>query len=110
MIDAEFIARCENMFEDEAEKLYQKRLRSITRWNNENREFLRECIKNYEKTEKGAYAVSKRNSKRTERMRELYEELSWEEKADIGNFYRNCPDEYEVDHIIPVSKGGEHKL
>tara|TARA_Y100000296_G_C5063102_1_gene200897 strand:+ start:280 stop:738 length:459 start_codon:yes stop_codon:yes gene_type:complete len=26
----------------------------------------------------------------------------------IRNIYQNCPDGYEVDHIIPLSKGGKH--
>lgn len=29
-------------------------------------------------------------------------------KEVIKEFYRNCPDGYEVDHIIPLSKGGLH--
>jgi len=35
------------------------------------------------------------------------------EDADINSmqeFYENCPDGYEVDHIIPLSKGGLHTL
>ena len=28
----------------------------------------------------------------------------------LQQFYLNCPDGYEVDHIIPVSKGGLHTL
>lgn len=28
----------------------------------------------------------------------------------IAEFYRNCPKGYEVDHIIPISKGGLHTL
>jgi 5-methylcytosine-specific restriction endonuclease McrA len=28
----------------------------------------------------------------------------------IREFYDNCPDGYEVDHIIPISKGGLHIL
>ena len=31
--------------------------------------------------------------------------------ADMGKIkkiYQNCPDGYEVDHIIPISKGGLH--
>jgi hypothetical protein len=28
----------------------------------------------------------------------------------IREFYRNCPPGYEVDHIIPISKGGLHTL
>jgi len=28
----------------------------------------------------------------------------------IKKFYANCPKGYEVDHIIPISKGGLHVL
>jgi 5-methylcytosine-specific restriction endonuclease McrA len=28
----------------------------------------------------------------------------------IKKFYENCPEGYEVDHIIPISKGGPHTL
>lgn len=28
----------------------------------------------------------------------------------IKQFYLNCPEGYEVDHIIPISKGGAHSL
>ncbi len=28
----------------------------------------------------------------------------------LQQFYMNCPAGYEVDHIIPVSKGGLHTL
>ena len=28
----------------------------------------------------------------------------------IKEFYINCPAGYEVDHIIPISKGGQHTL
>ena len=28
----------------------------------------------------------------------------------IQQFYINCPPGYEVDHIIPISKGGAHSL
>lgn len=29
---------------------------------------------------------------------------------ELQEFYLNCPDGYEVDHIIPISKGGLHCL
>jgi 5-methylcytosine-specific restriction endonuclease McrA len=28
----------------------------------------------------------------------------------LQQFYLNCPNGYEVDHIIPISKGGLHTL
>ena len=29
---------------------------------------------------------------------------------ELQNFYLNCPNGYEVDHIVPISKGGLHCL
>ena len=33
-----------------------------------------------------------------------------EDIKPIQEFYANCPEGYEVDHIIPLSKGGLHSL
>lgn len=33
-----------------------------------------------------------------------------EDLSLIREFYKNCPDGYEVDHIIPISKGGLHSI
>jgi 5-methylcytosine-specific restriction endonuclease McrA len=32
------------------------------------------------------------------------------DRSAIKEFYKNCPPGYEVDHIIPISKGGLHIL
>lgn len=32
------------------------------------------------------------------------------DRKAIREFYKNCPEGYEVDHIIPISKGGTHSL
>jgi len=32
------------------------------------------------------------------------------DKKELQEFYLNCPEGYEVDHIIPISKGGLHCL
>jgi len=42
------------------------------------------------------------------RLRKASEGLSNEECTLVKEFYRNCPDGYHVDHIIPISKGGKH--
>ena len=34
----------------------------------------------------------------------------WVDRRAIKEFYANCPSGYEVDHIIPISKGGLHDL
>ena len=33
-----------------------------------------------------------------------------EDLTAIKEFYKNCPDGYEVDHIKPISKGGAHSI
>jgi CRISPR/Cas system Type II protein with McrA/HNH and RuvC-like nuclease domain len=42
--------------------------------------------------------------------RKKYQTPVDEDLSAIKLFYKNCPDGYEVDHIIPVSKGGPHSL
>ena len=45
---------------------------------------------------------------------EFYESgiFNWNtrERENIRNFYVNCPSGYEVDHIDPISSGGNHEL
>ena len=110
MIELDFIERCHEELRDQVEEAHQKEKDYINQWNHNNRELLRRCQRNYAKTEKGLYASSKRNATRRGKFKAACEDLSWEEKHLIGEFYKNCPEGYEVDHIIPVSKGGKHKL
>ena len=44
------------------------------------------------------------------RFREHSSDLTDKEKEDIRQFYMKCPSGYEVDHIIPLSKGGKHHI
>ena len=42
--------------------------------------------------------------------KKLYQTPYDEDLAALRKFYENCPKGYEVDHIIPISKGGLHSL
>ena len=66
--------------------------------------------KRYSRTPKGKYIISLANSTRRKKFKTACEGLTWEDKKAIGEFYRRCPEGYEVDHIIPVSRGGKHVL
>ena len=66
--------------------------------------------KKYELTEKGKISRQKVNKKRKKRMREEMANLDFEQKRLIREFYKNTPHGYEVDHIIPIGRGGKHFL
>lgn len=85
------------------------------KWQRENPEKQAECVRKYASTEKGAFYGSK--SSYRYRMKQRFPinvvenmKLSFEEKIKIGEFYLNCPEGYEVDHIIPLAKQGRHEL
>jgi 5-methylcytosine-specific restriction endonuclease McrA len=79
-------------------------------WLTKNPNKRRECINKYSRTEKGLYASSRRNATRHGKFKSACLDLSWEEKKLIVRFYKNCPQGYEVDHIIPIAKGGKNCL
>lgn len=64
----------------------------------------------YEKTDKGRAAISVRTYNRRTKYKNARQGISDEEKMAIGRFYRKCPVGCEVDHIIPISKGGRHEI
>ena len=64
----------------------------------------------YQNTDKGKAALRKGWAKRRQYMKEASQGLSEEEKQLIKKFYKNRPRGYHVDHILPISKGGLHRL
>ncbi len=105
-LDLDFIQRCCEGFEDEKFQNAEKQRTRINKWNNENREKCRQSNRNYYKSEKG----KERQRKRRRSMIESLKTLSFEQKMLVKNFYLNTPAGYEVDHIIPLSKGGGHYI
>ena len=66
--------------------------------------------KRYFQTERGKEAKRKGWQLRDERMKEAIRETPKEERKAIREFYCNTPEGYEVDHIVPISRGGKHVL
>ena len=107
MLD-EFIKRAHDLLQDVAEENHKKHLehkKSLLK-----PEKVREWQRKYCDSEKGIESIKKRDQIRRERLKKASIYLSWHEKKLIGKFYKNCPEGYEVDHIIPISKGGLHIL
>jgi 5-methylcytosine-specific restriction endonuclease McrA len=108
----EFIERLKNdeEFQNRVKTRYQEGIYKSNNWQRQNRQAHKECVKRYEATEKGKIARKKVTKKRWENFKKSCMELTWEEKEKIGEFYRNCPESYEVDHIQPIARGGKHTL
>lgn len=110
MIDLDFIRRVNIELEPQVKEYIELRKKRINKWNSENRKKLKDVQKKYSNTEKGKTANIRRNSTRVRRFRESCECLTKKELEDIKLFYLNRPYGMEVDHIIPLSKGGLHHV
>ncbi len=70
----------------------------------------KEGRKRYVESIGGQEKIREVAKRRKARFKLACEGLDDEEKRDIANFYKNKPKGYTVDHIIPISKGGLHRI
>lgn len=110
MIDPDFIKRCEEFAKPMVIDFLERRRERINKWNKDNPEKLKECRQVYERTGKGIEARKKVSMNRHFRFKKACENLTESERDEIREFYRNCPEGYEVDHIVPIAKGGKHHV
>jgi 5-methylcytosine-specific restriction endonuclease McrA len=110
MFDTEFIKRAQDLLEIQVEVARLEANEKKNRWNRSNPIEAKACRKKYESSEKGKEARQRVSEKRRERERNAKAHLTWKQKKEISNFYKNCPSGYVVDHIIPLAVGGLHEL
>jgi len=104
----EFILRCQSELKEALEEQEKRKINASKKHN--DRAESKIGRKKYELTEKGYFARSRATFNRRTRFEKACEGLTWEERKEIGRFYKNCPKGYEVDHIIPIARGGKHCL
>ena len=111
-LSKEFMKRAKEVTKNYGEYLdesyYRKRKKRVDAYNRS--EAFAKSKKKYEKSKKGRKAIKKKQDLRHKRFRGACVEISAEESEAIVLFYTNCPKGYEVDHIIPISRGGLHIL
>ena len=81
--------------------------------NNRERKFCsKECGWNHKKKhyDREIILARKRETYKRYMARRKYQTPIGEDIKAMQLFYYNCPPGYEVDHIIPLSKGGPHSL
>lgn len=108
----EFIKRIESdpIIQAEIENTQHEARKVKDGWKFRFPEKFKESKKKYEGTEKGKEALRRKSLKRRSLEISSKEGLSLEEKKKIQQFYISCPQGYHVDHIIPLARGGLHRL
>src|SRR5258706_3601534 len=108
MIDMDFIDRCNKWAAPIAEELNRPAKEKRRAYSQS--ESFKISVKKYNKSEKGIVANKRKSSIYQKRLKDFRILLNAQEKEAIRLFYVNCPPGYEVDHIIPISRGGEHHI
>lgn len=104
--------KCKTIYQAE-EKFFNSELSEFCKKVNDD--LHDESIRHYRETawtntEKGRASIKRGRAVRDIRFRKASKKLSEKHLEAIKDFYFNCPEGYEVDHIIPLSKGGKHRL
>jgi 5-methylcytosine-specific restriction endonuclease McrA len=89
-------------------KKYGISSRTIWRAKKDGRLIPRSFKRKWRSREQIRATVNEANARYRARMKQQV--VPGEDIKPIKDFYANCPPGYEVDHIIPLSKGGLHTL
>lgn len=68
----------------------------------------RPFVKKWKTYEQKRATANEANARYRARMKQQV--VEGEDLGPIKEFYKNCPPGYEVDHIVPLSKGGLHTI
>ena len=104
----EFVKNTQKMLEVQKEQARVRSLELKNKWNRENPEKSRKSIRKHYLTPKGKASSSIAQFRYRSKKKSF--RPSKTERLQIGEFYANCPPDMTVDHIIPISRGGLHKL
>lgn len=80
------------------------------KWQRENRSVFKLSQIKYRHSEKGRNAERRKSGNYLKRLWDQMPEMNDQERAMMFEFYMQCPKGFDVDHIIPISKGGKHSL
>jgi 5-methylcytosine-specific restriction endonuclease McrA len=110
----EFICRTKDELKNHIDDMWfeitEKHRYKCRLYNERHRQKIRQLNSEYEKTERGRQLRKEVNLRRKERFKKACEGLTEEEDCLMQDFYDFCPEGYHVDHIIPLAKGGLHRL
>lgn len=96
---------------DELNSLNKERDRLCRkRYYETHRDWIHEIGKAYRFTERGCEVARRSSKKRYENLKKSRQGLTSIDRKEIREFYRNRPQGFHVDHIIPIGKGGRHHI